>query len=79
MSYLSRSSEQRNFYLYKGKEQQTDFDIDWYDYGARFYDPQLGRGRVPDTITGNAPYWTPYRYTFNNPIKYIEPKWFLGV
>ncbi len=73
MSYLSGSSEQRNFYHYKGKELQTDFDIDWYDYGARFYDPQLGRWHVPDAMSNKAPSWTPYRTFFNNPIMYVDP------
>jgi len=30
-----------NKYLYNSKEIQNDFDLYWYDYGARFYDPQL--------------------------------------
>jgi len=28
-------------YNYNSKELQTDFD--WYDYGARFYEGELGR------------------------------------
>ncbi len=73
MSYLSGSSEQRNFFLYNGKELQTDFDIDWYDYGARFYDPQLGRFHTADALTDAAPNRSPYRYAFNNPINIIDP------
>ncbi|MBW6534544.1 MAG: hypothetical protein K0B11_06015 [Mariniphaga sp.] len=30
-----------NKYLYNSKEIQNDFDLYWYDYGARFYDPEL--------------------------------------
>jgi hypothetical protein len=30
-----------NKYLYNSKEIQNDFDLYWYDYGARFYDPML--------------------------------------
>ncbi len=73
MSYLSGSSEQRNFHLYNGKELQTDFDLDWYDYGARFYDPQLGRWHVPDPMIEKHFDYSGYAYVYNNPTKLIDP------
>ncbi len=73
MSYLSGSSEQRNFFLYNGKELQTDFDIDWYDYGARFYDPQLGRWHVVDPLAHKREWLLPYNFVQNNPINRIDP------
>ncbi len=72
MSYLSGSSEQRNFFLYNGKELQTDFDIDWYDYGARFYDPQLGRWHVPDPMAEEYQNMSPYSYCNGNPINSFD-------
>ncbi len=30
-----------NMYKYNGKELQTNHNLNWYDYGARFYDPVL--------------------------------------
>lgn len=39
MSFVSSSE---NKYKYNGKEKQTAHNLGWYDYGARFYDPQVG-------------------------------------
>jgi RHS repeat-associated protein len=61
-----------NKYLYNGKELQMDFDLGWYDYGARFYDPQIGRWHVIDPMYARHYDWTPYAYVLNNPIINID-------
>jgi len=62
-----------NRFLYNGKELQADFGLGLYDYGARFYDPVLGRWDAPDPLAGEEHSLTPFRYGYNNPLRFIDP------
>jgi len=68
----SAVNKQDNSYLYNGKELQT-FGLDWYDYGARFYDPELGRWHSIDPKAEKYYGLTPYNYVANNPILLLDP------
>ncbi len=66
-----------NKYLYNKKELQDDElagnSLDWYDYGARFYDPELGRWHSLDPLSEWDFARSPYAYVTNNPLRYIDP------
>ncbi|MEP5339990.1 MAG: RHS repeat-associated core domain-containing protein, partial [Algibacter sp.] len=60
-------------YKYSGKELNEELGLDWYDFGARNYDATLGRWMNIDNLAGKWATYSPYAYTVNNPIYFIDP------
>ncbi len=60
---------------FNGKEMDNEVkgDGNQYDYGFRIYDARLGRWLSVDPLQNKFPNESPYIYTSNNPVLYIDP------
>jgi len=78
---LGYVSDIENKYLFQGKEfndeaidtdsdGNTDTYMNWYDFEARQFDPQIGRWHVVDPVAQTA---SPYAAMGNNPVSNIDP------
>jgi RHS repeat-associated protein len=69
-----RATGYTNDYLFTGQERDEETSL--YYYGARYYDPSLGRFTSVDPWSGDITdpqSLNKYAYTRNNPLKYVDP------
>ncbi len=59
-------------FKYTGKELDEAGGLNWYYYGARFYDPQIGRFMGVDPLAVKYPTLSPYVYSANNPVMLFD-------
>ncbi|MCF6404451.1 DUF6443 domain-containing protein [Chitinophaga filiformis] len=67
-----------NNYLFNGKKFETsEFGDGWssnlYDFGARLYDPQIGRFHAPDPHGAKYGWISQFNFAFDNPVNFIDP------
>jgi RHS repeat-associated protein len=62
-------------YGYQGKERDNDLKDggNSYDFGARIYDPRIGRWLSTDPLDEKFPNMSPYTAFANNPIMFVDP------
>ena len=62
-------------YGFGGKEENGEFGLATLDFGARNYDPAIGRWFVLDALADQPEqiFRSPYQFAWNNPIYYNDP------
>lgn len=73
MTYGDGIATSNQPYKYNDKELDRMHGLDWYDYGARLYDPALGRWHSVDPKADWYYSMSPYNYAANNPIILKDP------
>ncbi|MCI0552499.1 MAG: polymorphic toxin type 28 domain-containing protein, partial [Anaerolineae bacterium] len=53
---------------FTGKEWDDEHGVNWNYFGARYYDPQVGRWMARDPLAEKYPLLSPYNYSANNPV-----------
>ncbi|MEM9889173.1 MAG: RHS repeat-associated core domain-containing protein, partial [Bacteroidota bacterium] len=59
-------------YTYNGKEEQIELNINWLDYGFRYFDPAIARWNVVDNLAEKFVSFSTYHYAGNNPVRNID-------
>lgn len=65
-------------YQYKYNDKELQSETGMYDYGARFYMPDLGRWGVIDPLSELQFAQSPYSYVYGNPIRFNDPTGMIG-
>jgi RHS repeat-associated protein len=75
---LKGSNYAGNRIRYSSKELQNEefsdrSGLEWYDFGARFFDDQIGRWHAQDPMSSKYYEYSPFNYALNNPLAVSDP------
>jgi len=70
---MNYASSPQNQYKYSDKELQPELSLNTYDFGARHYDPKIGRWMSSDPLAEDYEDLSPYNYVANSPLNHIDP------
>ena len=73
LSFPEMENPNEQPYKYNGKEFDTMHGLNFYDFGARFYDAAIMRTTTPDPLMEKFYSESPYSWCGNNPLIYIDP------
>jgi len=59
--------------IFNGKKFNPMSGVNLYDYGARFYDPAIGRFTTQDPLAEKYGPTSPYVYCLNDPVNKFDP------
>ncbi|WP_245189412.1 RHS repeat domain-containing protein [Lunatimonas salinarum] len=64
-------------YLYGFNGKEEDSSGEWgskshYDYGFRIYNPSIAKFLSVDPLAADYPWYTPYQFAGNNPIRFVD-------
>jgi RHS repeat-associated protein len=70
-SYNAGTPNDLNKFTGHERDQEGGLDLDYML--ARIYDSELGRFYSVDPLHYKFPAWSSYNYTFNNPLRFVDP------
>jgi len=64
-------------YKFNGKEPDPETGL--YYYGARYYHPAVSQWLSVDPLAEKYPFVSPYTYTYDNPVMFVDPTGMAGM